>query len=117
MNDKESAAFRTFIIMAQQILRSEVPENLTWDLTTIFESDDAFEVAFKSVQSAAKQLSQYIGHVGESATALLAALEADLAAEREFEKVYVYAHQIFDQDTTNPNMRLIMRRFRVYMRS
>ncbi|KAI3473717.1 hypothetical protein Pfo_031477 [Paulownia fortunei] len=65
-------------------------------------ANDAFEAAFKSVQSAAKQLSQYIGHVGESATALLAALEADLAAEREFEKVYVYAHQIFDQDTTNP---------------
>ncbi|MGO3498992.1 oligoendopeptidase F [Leuconostoc falkenbergense] len=88
--------------MAQQILRSEVPENLTWDLSTIFESDDAFEAAFKSVQTAAKQLSQYVGHVGDSATTLLAALEADLAAEREFEKMYVYAHQIFDQDTTNP---------------
>ena len=34
--------------MAKQILtRDEVPEHLTWDLTTIFESDEAWEAELK----------------------------------------------------------------------
>ncbi|ADG40631.1 MULTISPECIES: oligoendopeptidase F [Leuconostoc] len=84
-----------------QLLRNEVPEKLTWDLSTIFASDEQWETAFSEIQQDLKGLKQFEGHVGDSATTLQNALEADLKLERQLEKVYVYAHQIYDQDTTN----------------
>lgn len=84
-----------------QLLRNEVPEKLTWDLSTIFVSDEQWEIAFSTIQQDLKELKQFVGHVGDSATILQDALEADLKIERQLEKVYVYAHQIYDQDTTN----------------
>lgn len=85
----------------KQLLRNQVPENLTWDLSSIFPTDEAWETAFNETRKSAQALSKYAGHVGDSADVLKEALEADLAVERQFEKVYVYAHQIYDQDTTN----------------
>lgn len=84
-----------------QLLRNEVPEDLTWDLSTIFDSDNDWELAFAAVKQEAEMLSRFVGHVGDSAALLQSALEADLKIERDLEKVYVYAHQIYDQDTTN----------------
>ena len=84
-----------------QLLRNEVPEDLTWDLSTIFDSDSDWELAFAAVKQETEMLSRFVGHVGDSAELLQSALEADLKIERELEKVYVYAHQIYDQDTTN----------------
>lgn len=84
-----------------QLQRDEVPEELTWDLTSIFATDDDWETAYDAVHQGAQTLKQFVGHVGDSAQTLQAALEADLALERQLEKVYVYAHQIYDQDTTN----------------
>ncbi|CAH1852540.1 oligoendopeptidase F [Convivina praedatoris] len=84
-----------------QITRQAVPEELTWDLASIFASDDNFELAFQAVVQAAEALQQYQGQVGTSATSLVTALQADLKLERQFEKVFVYAHQKYDQDTTN----------------
>ncbi|CAK8054621.1 oligoendopeptidase F [Eupransor demetentiae] len=85
----------------EQIIRENVPEDLTWDLSTIFKNDEAWEAAYADTQKAADNLAAYQGKVGESAKALYDALQADLALERQFETVYVYAHQKFDQDTTN----------------
>ena len=84
-----------------QIKRHEVPTALTWDLTTIFSSDEAWEKTFQKVHESAQNMTRFVGHVGDSADMLQAALVADLSLERLLEKVYVYAHQIYDQDTTN----------------
>ncbi|MCJ2167932.1 oligoendopeptidase F [Leuconostoc citreum] len=84
-----------------QIKRHEVPTALTWDLTTIFSSDEAWEKTFQKVHESAQNMKRFVGHVGDSADMLQAALVADLSLERLLEKVYVYAHQIYDQDTTN----------------
>ena len=77
-----------------QLQRDEVPEELTWDLTSIFATDDDWETAYDAVHQGAQALKQFVGHVGDSAQTLQAALEADLDLERQLEKVYVYAHQI-----------------------
>lgn len=37
-------------------LRKEVPEELTWDLTTIYSSDEGFEADFAEVQAGSKSL-------------------------------------------------------------
>ncbi|GAO99781.1 oligoendopeptidase F [Fructobacillus ficulneus] len=84
-----------------QITREEVPAELTWDLGAIFADDQAYQEAFADLEAKLPTLDQYVGHLGDSAQTLQAGLEADLAIERAFEKLYVYAHQKFDQDTSN----------------
>jgi oligoendopeptidase F len=90
--------------MSQQLTREEqerkYPE-YTWDLTTIFESDEAFEEAFKEVESYLGQEEQFKGHLGDSAETLYQALALEDEAEAKLEKVYVYAHLKQDQDTAN----------------
>ncbi|MCO0831859.1 oligoendopeptidase F [Fructobacillus sp. W13] len=84
-----------------QITREEVPAELTWDLSSVFESDEAYQKAFDQIQKELPELEKYKGHLADSAETLLAGLEADLHIERTFEKLFVYAHQKFDQDTAN----------------
>ncbi|KYH14948.1 oligoendopeptidase F [Staphylococcus kloosii] len=90
--------------MSQQLTREEqerkYPE-YTWDLTTIFESDEAFEEAFKEVESYLGQEEQFKGHLGDSPETLYQALALEDEAEAKLEKVYVYAHLKQDQDTAN----------------
>ena len=90
--------------MSQQLTREEqerkYPE-YTWDLTTIFESDEAFEEAFKEVESYLGQEEQFKGHLGDSPETLYQALALEDEAEVKLEKVYVYAHLKQDQDTAN----------------
>ncbi|MFC4760987.1 oligoendopeptidase F [Fructobacillus durionis] len=84
-----------------QITREELPEELTWDLSTVFESDEAYRAAFDKLQDELPKLAEFQGHLADSADILLAGLQEDLRIERAFEKLFVYAHQKFDQDTAN----------------
>ncbi|WP_278926396.1 oligoendopeptidase F [Staphylococcus auricularis] len=90
--------------MSQQLSREEqerkYPE-YTWDLTTIFEDDDAWEVAFKEVEDQLGVEEQFKGHLGEDADTLYQALSTEDEIGTKLEKVYVYAHLKQDQDTSN----------------
>lgn len=104
-NEKiESIASIGGLLMSQQLTREEqerkYPE-YTWDLTTIFESDDAFESALKEVEGYLGKEEQFKGHLGDSAETLYNALALDDEIETKLEKVYVYAHLKQDQDTSN----------------
>ncbi len=46
----------------------------TWDLTTIFKDDEAFEAAFKEVENELGKEDQFKGHIGDSAETLYNAL-------------------------------------------
>ncbi|WP_088809306.1 MULTISPECIES: oligoendopeptidase F [unclassified Listeria] len=81
--------------------RNEVPEHLTWDLTTIFESDEAWENGFKEVQQLSGKSAAYKGTLGESAKHLLRALQFRDDLLNKLENVYVYAHLKLDQDTAD----------------
>lgn len=88
--------------MAKQILtREEVPEQLTWDLTTIFESDEAWEAELKEVEQLSKKASDYKGKVADSAESLYNTLQFSDALYERLSKLYVYSHLKHDQDTTN----------------
>lgn len=91
-------------IMTEQLTREEqerkYPE-YTWDLTTIFESDEAFEAAFKEVENNIGQEEQFRGHLADSAETLYNALALEDELGSQLEKVYVYAHLKQDQDTAN----------------
>lgn len=80
--------------------RSHLEERYTWDLTTIFATDDAWEAEVKALTAAVEDSKQYAGHLLDSSANLLAITEAYLDLARRIEKVYVYAHMKNDQDTT-----------------
>ena len=88
--------------MAKTVLtRAEVPEQLTWDLTTIFATDGAWEQEFKEMETLSEQASNYKGKVAESAETLYGTLQFSDQLFERFSKLYVYAHLKHDQDTTN----------------
>ena len=81
--------------------REEVPVEKTWDLTTIFESDEAWESAFQAAGEKVEALKKYEGTLANGADAFLEALETMLTVFREASVVYTYAHLKNDQDTGN----------------
>lgn len=88
--------------MAKQVLtREEVPVELTWDLTSIYPTDEAWEQEFTAIQSLLEQAGEYKGKVATGAQGLFDTLQySDLVSER-FSKLYVYSHLKHDQDTAN----------------
>ncbi|TBW83015.1 oligoendopeptidase F, partial [Staphylococcus epidermidis] len=77
--------------MSQQLTREEQERkypNETWDLTTIFESDEAFEKALKEVESYLGKEEQFKVHLGDSAKTLYNALALEDEIGTQLEKVY-----------------------------
>lgn len=79
--------------------RHEINEKDTWDLSTIYPTDQAWEEALKELTEQLEKVSQYEGHLLDSADSLLEITEFSLEMERQMEKLYVYAHMKNDQDT------------------
>ena len=79
--------------------RHEIIEKDTWDLSTIYPTDQAWEEALKDLTEKVQTASQYEGHLLDSADSLLEITEFSLDLERQVEKLYVYAHMKNDQDT------------------
>ena len=83
--------------MAKQ--RNEIEEKYTWDLTTIFLTDEAFEAELAQVSEEVKKAANLAGHLLDSADSLLKTTEVQLDLMRRIEKLYSYAHMKNDQDT------------------
>lgn len=82
-------------------LREDVPKELTWDLTTIFPTDEAWEEEFEKLENDLNHLTKYKGHLLDNADTLYEAIAEMLDLSRRVEKVYVYASLNSDQDTAN----------------
>ncbi|MBQ8375027.1 MAG: oligoendopeptidase F [Clostridia bacterium] len=79
--------------------RKEIAENLKWDLSGIFPTDEAWDEEYKALEAAmaAFDTSRYQGKLSDKET--LKAYFAEIAAlSRRGEKLYVYAHMSHDQD-------------------
>ena len=83
--------------MAKQ--RNEIEEKYTWDLSTIFPTDEAFEAELSQVSEEVKKAAGLAGHLLDSADSLLTTTEIQLDLMRRIEKLYSYAHMKNDQDT------------------
>lgn len=83
--------------MAKQ--RNEIEEKYTWDLSTIFPIDEAFEAELAQVSEEVKKAASLAGHLLDSADSLLKTTEVQLDLMRRIEKLYSYAHMKNDQDT------------------
>ena len=79
--------------------RNEINEKDTWDLSTIFETDQKWEEELALLTEDTKEAASLEGHLLDSAESLLNITERYLDLSRRLEKLYVYAHMTNDQDT------------------
>lgn len=82
-------------------LRNEIPDELTWKLEDIFESDENWEAEYKKIQELIPTFADFKGKLGESSTTLLNALKKQDEISFLLGKLYTYSHMRYDQDTTN----------------
>lgn len=86
--------------MSKVITREEQQLENTWDLTSIFESDEAWEKAYQAVENRIGEAEKFRKGI-HSAEELLEVLELDREVSEALGKIYVYAHLKHDQDTSN----------------
>jgi len=88
--------------MAKELpLRDALPESMTWNLQTIFASDEAWEDAFEELADRLEAADFFAQSATTSGTDLYNALQYGLGVMRDLEKLYVYASMKSDQDTAN----------------
>ncbi|HFC9198044.1 TPA: oligoendopeptidase F [Enterococcus faecium] len=90
--------------------REELPENLTWDLTKIFSSDQEFDEKYLELLEELKQSEKHKGTLDQGASQFLNAIEFVLRVYRQTEVIYVYAHLKNDQDTGNTDYQALYAR-------
>ncbi|WEV61115.1 oligoendopeptidase F [Streptococcaceae bacterium ESL0729] len=79
--------------------RNEVAEARTWDLTTIYPSDEAWERDYEEISRVLDQVVEHQGHLTDSAKSLLDITKEELGISQVVERLYVYASMKNDQDT------------------
>lgn len=79
--------------------REEIPEQYRWDLTSIYESDDAFLTALEEAKKLPGQCAAFQGKISQSAADLLAFLKLDDEVSLAFTRLINYAERKSDEDT------------------
>lgn len=85
----------------QIMKRNEVPEESTWNLGVIYDSDAAFEEDLKQIAALAQEVKGLQGTIKESSDALLEGIVKVLEVNQKLERAYVYSHLKNDQDTAD----------------
>ena len=83
-------------------LRKDIPVELTWDLTLIYQNTDEWEKDFAALDELVNIFNAYQGRLSGSAAVLNDAIAALDNMERKLEKLYTYAHLKHDEDTAEP---------------
>lgn len=81
--------------------RTETKIEDTWDLTTIYATDEAFEADFKAFPAKVESFTDLRGTLAEGKEQVIKAVNKLVDLSRELEKLYVFAHLKHDQDTSN----------------
>ncbi len=87
--------------MNEQIRRSEVPEELTWDLTDIFATDEEWEAELRAVNADLTTVTRYEGRLHEGADIFLACLQAQESLMEQLMRVGSYAYMRLAVDGTS----------------
>ena len=83
-------------------VRSEIPQEFTWNLTDLFPSDEAWQAEYTRLQESLGKLSAYAGRLSESAATLLEFLQLQDQLEVDADRMLSYAMRKTDQDTREP---------------
>lgn len=92
-------------------LRSEVREADTWDLSSLFPSDAAWEAAFTAWQKQIEGYAAFQGKLAESPETLAACIRFDLDADRTGDRLGTYASLKVAQDTANNTYQRMIGRY------
>lgn len=87
--------------MEEQKLRSQIHVEDMWDLTAIFQNDQAFEDAFEELKQEITQYPKQDLMFVENPTVLKQRLELLETLNRKLDLLQAYAHQRGDEDTSN----------------
>ena len=78
--------------------RSDVPVEYTWNLTHIFENDEAWRREYEALREMPEKISVFQGKLGESAATLLKFFRLNDELDERSSKLYGYASCLNDQD-------------------
>jgi len=81
--------------------REQIAVEDTWDLSTIYSNDDAWEAEYASIATDLDAASAYRGRFGENPAVAREALDTIFGAELKITRLVVYAKLRRDEDTTN----------------
>ncbi|MDQ6645282.1 MAG: M3 family metallopeptidase, partial [Chloroflexota bacterium] len=81
--------------------RDEIPVEFTWNLESIFPTNDDWEHDFQALQQRLPELEALAGTLAQSGQALLIVLRKRDELSQELERLYVYASMRKDEDTTD----------------
>lgn len=80
--------------------RAQVPDELKWDLTTIYKSDSDWETDFQQVKSLIPRIQTFKGRLAESGAILLECFQLRDEARRILDRLYVYGNMRLHEDTS-----------------
>ncbi|HVA23791.1 MAG TPA: oligoendopeptidase F [Chloroflexota bacterium] len=80
--------------------RSDIAQELTWDLESIYPTPEAWEGDFKALEARLPELASFEGKLGASAQQLAAGLKLHDDLGVTLGKLYSYAHMRRDEDST-----------------
>jgi len=92
--------------------RSEVKVGDTWDLSSLYVDDSAWEAAFKEFESRVSGYAKFQGKLGDSPAVLAECLKFDDELDRLADNVGTYASLKTSEDTSNSDSQRMMGRFR-----
>jgi oligoendopeptidase F len=81
--------------------RSAIKTEDTWDLETIYPSNEAWEADFARVNAMQAGLGEHQGHMGDAAQSLLGALKRRDAAGEILGRLFVFAYMRLHQDSND----------------
>ncbi len=84
-----SSLFFLHTEVSAQKERSEIDDQYKWDLTDLYESDDAWTAKKNKVAAQFDKVEEFKGKLGTSAETLLECLEFNSKLSREFMRLYV----------------------------
>jgi oligoendopeptidase F len=78
--------------------RSEVPVKLTWDLTALYPSEDAWTAAREDLAKRVPGIAAFQGRLGVAPESLYTALSSMMDLDRGLSRLQTYASQLNDED-------------------
>jgi oligoendopeptidase F len=101
-----------------QTTRDEIAREYTWNLESIFATNDDWQRSYQEVSERIPQLEALKGKLAESGKALFEVLHARDVAFEEIEKLFVYASLRKDEDTTSSTYQAMYdRAMQIYVRA
>jgi len=91
--------------------RDEVDPADTWDLSSLFADDEAWEAAFRKWERRIPAFARFRGRLGRDAATLAACLKFDCGFDRLGERLGGYAHLKAAEDQSNSRYQAMVARF------